>query len=208
MDDNVYYLVPKSDMDKYDVNTPLNIGGADPISIYSSVEAPKDTNHYRTNLINEKMYKSLESEGSPESILKIYNFLNGLYRTSINLDKTSTEEKNKNRQENTHEADTDYSIFMKSLPNVASKLAPGLIDYLKGNTRLVFETNGFIRDPNMGERVHIIDMLRTLLVNKTKVSEDVNTILQIFIKDLPKSYLKNKNIKVETQEDAAEWDEM
>ena len=93
MDDNVYYHVPKSDMDKNSVNTPLNVGGADPISIYLSVEAPKDTNHYRTSLINEKMHKSLDSEGSPESILKIYNFLNGLYRTSINLDKASSDEK-------------------------------------------------------------------------------------------------------------------
>ena len=207
MDDNVYYLVPKSDMEKYSVNTPLNVGGADPISIYSSVEAPKDTNHYRTSQLNEKMHKSLESEGSPESILKIYNFLNGLYRTSINLDKSSTEEKIKNSKENSHEADTDYSIFMKSLPTVASKLAPGLTEYLKANTRLVFEPSGFIRHPNMGYRVHVIDLFRSLLVNKTKISYEINSILQTFVKDLPKSYLRNKSIKLE-EEEGAEWDEM
>ena len=60
----------------------------------------------------------------------------------------------------------------------------------------------------MGERIHIIDMLRSLLVNKTKLSSDVNTIVQTFVKDLPKSYLRNKSIKLETEEDDAEWDEM
>ena len=114
MDDNVYYLVPKSDMDIYDVNTPLNIGGADPISIYSSVEAPKDTNHYRTSLINEKMHKSLDSEGSPESIPKIYNFLNGLYRTSVNLDKSSNDEKKKKIAKKAHMKRILTTVFLCS----------------------------------------------------------------------------------------------
>ena len=97
---------------------------------------------------------------------------------------------------------------MQSLPAVASKLAPGLINYLRGNTRLVFEPNGFIRHPNMGERIHVIDMLRTLLVNKTKLSKDVNTIVQTFVKDLPKSFIRNKTIKLEREEDDEQWDEM
>ena len=204
MDDNVYYLVPKSDMQKYTASTPVNVGGADPISVYSSVEAPKDTNHYRTSKLNDKIYSSLEGEGSPESILKIYNFLTGLYRTSVHLDKTSSDDK-KISKESVRDADIDYSIFMNSLPTVASKLAPGLIDYLKANTSLIFEPTGFVTNPNKDVRVHIIDLFRTLLVNKTKISTEINTIIQSFIRDLPKSYLKNKSVKIEGKAEE-EWD--
>ena len=96
---------------------------------------------------------------------------------------------------------------MQSLPAVASKLAPGLINYLRANTRLVFEGNGFIRHPNKDDRIHIIDLMRSLLVNKTKLTADINSILQTFVKDLPKSYLRNKSIKLEDEHEA-DWDEM
>ena len=206
MDDNVYYLVPKSDMQKYNVSTPVNVGGADPMPVYSTVEAPKDTNHYRTSKLTDKIHSSLESQASPESILKIYNFLTGLYRTSVHLDKTSSDDKNKSK-ESVREADIDYTIFTQSLPTVASKLAPGLIDYLKTNTSLVFDPSGFVTNQNKDVRVHIIDLMRTLLVNKTKISTEINSIIQSFIRDLPKSFLKNKSVKIEGEAEE-QWDAM
>lgn len=54
-------------------------------------------------------------------------------------------------------AETEYTVFLYSLPAVPNILAPSLLHFLKNNTKIKFEDNAHVTYP--GVAVHLLDFL-------------------------------------------------
>ena len=176
------------------------VGGASiPHAVVTGPENPRDSNLYKNLSLNERGDEALNYRASPEINLQLYNFLQGLYRTSIEQPTVA-----KNEEEKRTEVKSDpesYVIHIKSLPKTAQTFAPGLINFLTTNTPLRIEPTGFVSYPNIQGRVHVVDLMKTLLSTKGTVDPDTITLIKQFISILLKAYIKNKNLfKQETEE--------
>lgn len=81
------------------------------------------------------------------------------------------------------------------------KIAPSLIHLLKNNDRVLFQDNGRVPYPGAQNSVSLLDLMRTVLVNKTPVHPDVNNIVQQFMTNMPTASHRNKNLKKKEEED-------
>jgi hypothetical protein len=199
-----FILIPRAMVHEKMLGDPHVAGGSIPQAIVTGPEIPHHTSYYKNLNLNDRGEDSLYYNAQPELRLKLFNFLQGLYRAGIqhpsppkNVDEKRTEVKTEERE--------SHLVHVKSLPKVAQSLAPGHINFLTTNTPLKIEATGFITYPDIQHRIHLVDLLKTMLSTKTSVHPDIQELINKFIRMVPTAYIKNSRLKHETGDDEF-WD--
>jgi hypothetical protein len=191
-----YIMVPSSLFPQ-----PIVGGGDEPQPVVMGKANVRDTDLVKNLSLKQRGNEALSNPGPPEISLQLYNFLQGLYRSSIEQPIL------KDMNEEIREVKSDpesYQVHINALPKTAQHLAPGLLHFLTTNTPVKIDKTGFATYQNKETRVHIVDIMKALLSSKGTVNQATRVFINYFLSLLPTSYIKNKTFK--TEETHGEWD--
>lgn len=199
-----YTLIPTKNLSNITNNS-------DPaIQLNTSIEPLHKTSVYRVNELEKSSRNILtSSEKSPEITLKLYNFLNNLYKTSIDL------ENNKNSEESPI-IDNELRIqnIVDSIPVLYRKKAALLLNKLVDKEEIIIGKKGILKNILTGEHISGSKLVMNIL--KRKVDENNDFYRNLLGKysdlhDIPKASIKKikggtrRPMKIQTNKKKFQW---
>lgn len=181
-----YRLVPSDQITKSNiVTTTLDADYADKINIAKE--------KYRKDVaaVNESL--------TPEMQLKLINYFQKHLDNKMKIENKVLSETNeaatgKNEVEKSKYVTDIVNRFLSPLPGNVTKIGNTLGHYLMSFKNLTIDDKGFISKDGFAGKVHILDMVKTIVTNNYKVTNNVRSFLKNI--EIPDAFRKNRNLKI------------
>jgi hypothetical protein len=178
-----YILVPANEYESY-------IQQSSQLNPTTQLTLPKHTKQHNIAEINVKSENILDKDLTPEINLRLYNYLQNIYRAAIKGTSTSIKQETMgdNHQKNL------IKTYIKALPIGKRDLASAAFNHILDTGIAQMNKHGYLTVPGVNQKIHGIELMRTILIPNIKIDNESREFYDNILTKMPKSFIRNKHI--------------